>query len=57
MSRIPGFKFAREVFLSSLAQFCHYSGILRRQPIIELIKRFDRCQYLFWNLHGLTLHY
>jgi hypothetical protein len=56
MSGLPGFKFSFEVFLSGLAQFRHDAGVLRRQPIIELIKRFDRREHFFWNFHGLTWH-
>ena len=50
MSWVPRLEFPCEIFLPSLSQFRHDSRVLCRQPIIELIKRLDRCQHLFRNL-------
>ena len=56
MSGVPRLEFSREIFLPSLAQFCHYSGVVGRQPVVELIQRFDGCEHFSRNFDDFARH-
>ena len=56
MSGDPRLELAREIFLPCLAQFRHYSGVVRRQPVVELIERLNGREHFFRNFNDFTRH-
>jgi hypothetical protein len=56
MSGVPRLEFPRGIFLPGLAQFRHDSWILRRQPIVQLVQRFDGREHLFRDFDYFARH-
>lgn len=56
MSGRPRLEFSGNIFLPRFPQFRHDSRVLRRQPVVELIQRFDGRQNLLRDLDHFTCH-
>lgn len=56
MSGRPRLEFSGNILLPRFSQFCHDSRILRREPVVQFIQRFDGRQHLFRDFDHFTCH-
>ena len=56
MAGFPRFKFAGHVLSSRRAQFGDDAGLLRRQPILKLVERFEGRENGGGDFNGFRFH-
>jgi len=56
MTRPPRFKLASQIFSARFAQFSDYFRVVRREPVVKLVKRLHAVENGFWYDDVLLCH-
>jgi hypothetical protein len=56
MARFPCLKFASQILAARFTQLGNDLGVLRCQPILQFIERFDRRKHWHWDFDSVLRH-
>ena len=56
MARFPRLKLAAQILAARFAQLGNDLGVLRCQPVLQFIERFDRRKYWHWDFDSVLRH-
>lgn len=56
MAGFPRFEFSSQILAARFAQLGDDLGILRCQPVLQFIERFDRRKYWHWDFDSVLRH-
>jgi hypothetical protein len=56
MAGFPRIEFPSQILAARFTQLGDDLGILRCQPVLQFIERFDRRKYWHWNFDGVLRH-
>src|SRR5205085_4479812 len=56
MARFPRLKFASQILAARFVQLGNDLGVLRCQPVLQFIERFDRRKHWHWDFDSVLRH-